>query len=172
MSVRGLAARVALIRGSLGLFIVVMLGRDLFLAIPWPIRKAGGWLLAAGVAAALARRLMTIRPGDGPPLRGPVGGGGRGRFDRWVIPLVLAGVISSLAWPLLSHPGRLAFGDWEYFTAKYEAGRRSIVDYGQFPWWDPWTRGGFPLAANPLYGVFGVAMPLVLRFGTTAGLGL
>src|SRR5262249_17856797 len=52
------------------------------------------------------------------------------------------------------------------------AARRSILVYGQFPWWDPWTRGGYPLAANPLCGVFSVAMPLVLAFGTQHGLAL
>ncbi len=37
---------------------------------------------------------------------------------------------------------------------------------------DPWCRGGFPLASDPQCGVFSIATPLVLLFGTTTGLHL
>ena len=74
--------------------------------------------------------------------------------------------------PLLQHPENLGFGDWDLNLQKYESVRRTIVHWGEFPWWDPWCRGGFPLAANPQCGVVGVATPLVLAFGTSVGLRL
>ena len=44
-----------------------------------------------------------------------------------------------------------------------------LKNRGQFPWWDPACRGGFPLAANPQCGLLGVATPLVLALGTSVG---
>src|SRR5262249_41432533 len=41
---------------------------------------------------------------------------------------------------------------------------------GQFPWWHPWCRGGFPLAGEPQIGVVSVATPIVLALGTGIGL--
>jgi hypothetical protein len=169
MTVRRLAAWLPAIVGCTVVACFLWLLPDLFYMIPWWVRKAIGATLFAGLVGACALRLWMVRPGDDPP---PVRGvSPRGRAERWA-PWALAALVASLAWPLLSGPGRVAYGDWDYYAAKYEAARRSIVDYRQFPWWDPWTRGGFPLAGNPLCGVAGVAMPLVLAFGTTVGLEL
>jgi hypothetical protein len=77
-----------------------------------------------------------------------------------------------MAVPYLSGPRNLGFGDWDSYLQKYESIRRTILDWGQFPWWDPWCRGGFPLAANTQVGVFGVATPLVLALGTSVGMRL
>ena len=78
----------------------------------------------------------------------------------------------ALAVPLLEHPKFLGFGDWDLFLGKMEGVRQTILRWGQFPWWDPWTRGGFPLAANPQCGVVGVATPFVLVFGPGVGMRL
>jgi hypothetical protein len=51
-----------------------------------------------------------------------------------------------------------------------QAMRRTILDWGQFPWWDPWCRGGFPLAAEPQIGAISIATPFVLALGTSTGL--
>src|SRR5262249_4319552 len=50
--------------------------------------------------------------------------------------------------------------------------RRTILEWGQFPWWHPWCRGGFPLAAEPQIGALSLATPWVLSLGTTVGLRL
>ena len=55
---------------------------------------------------------------------------------------------------------------------KFEAARRTILIWGQFPWWNPWSRGGFPLAAEPQIGAISMATPLVLTMGTSIGLRL
>ncbi len=169
MNRRTLKVRLALICGVVGSAIFLMLARDLFYAFSWQSRKTVGALIFCGIVYAFGRRLWTVRPGDDRPLEDPKSPPGRAGFwAGWVLALVVA----SLIYPLTSHPGGLARGDWTYYAAKYEAARRSIVDYRQFPWWDPWTRGGYPLAGNPLCGVAGVAMPLVLAFGTLKGLQL
>lgn len=62
------------------------------------------------------------------------------------------------------------YGDWDYFAQLYEAARRSILEFHQFPWWNPWVIGGVPLYANPQFGLFSIQMPLVLIFGTLKGL--
>jgi hypothetical protein len=170
MRVRGIRGRLAIIVGAVWLFLFFLLvGRDFFYAIPWPLRKAAGWVAFLGLCGALARRLWTVQAGDDLPLDEEVEVSGPSY--AW-LPWLLAAIVAAMAWPLLDRPDGLPYGDWEYYAAKYEAARRSIVEYGQFPWWDPWTRGGFPLAANPLCGVSGLAMPLVLAFGTTIGLRL
>ena len=53
---------------------------------------------------------------------------------------------------------------------KFEALRRTILIWGQFPWWNPWSRGGFPLAAEPQIGAVSIATPLILALGTSTGL--
>ena len=86
-----------------------------------------------------------------------------------LIPLSICAV---MAVPYLRGPRNLGWDDWDLNLAKYESVRRTVLEWGQFPWWDPWCRGGFPLAANPQCGVIGVATPLVLALGTSVGMRL
>ena len=110
-------------------------------------------------------RLLLVRAGDDLPPEDDV------RSPRWLA-CVLPLACLALAVPLLQHPENLGFGDWDLFLQKHEAARRTIALWGQFPWWDPWCRGGFPLASNPQCGVISVAMPLILAFGTSVGMRL
>ena len=167
MTARRLAMRAALVGGGLAAALVALLGVDLFFAIPWPVRKGFGWAAFAALGVALGARLIRVRPGDG-DFAAEAGPASDAWWAGW--PGLVA--VAPLAIPLLRHPENLGFGDWDLFLGKYEAARRSIAIYGQFPWWDPWTRGGFPLAANPQCGVAGVAMPLVLLCGTSVGMRL
>ena len=68
-----------------------------------------------------------------------------------------------------SHLGEL---DWDWFFAHYEALRRTILDYHQFPWWNPWVAGGDPLYGDPQVGLVSIQTPFVLAFGTVVGLKL
>ena len=65
----------------------------------------------------------------------------------------------------MRNPDGLGFGDWDFVLDKFEALRRTILIWGQFPWWNPWSRGGFPLAAEPQIGAVSMATPLVLALG-------
>ena len=144
---------------------VLPLVPDLFYVIPWPYRKAAGFVV---FVAVLVR--VPGPPPAGARRRRPASRGRRPLATP--APLVLPLACLALAVPLLQHPENLGFGDWDLYLQKHEAARRTIALWGQFPWWDPWCRGGFPLAANPQCGVISVAMPLVLAFGTSVGMRL
>ncbi|QEH34440.1 hypothetical protein OJF2_29790 [Aquisphaera giovannonii] len=160
--------KTGLIAGAMLVFLAP-LGWDLLRAIPWEIQKGFGWVVfGCGMMIALARLLEVRDADDLPPIDGPPAAEGFARC----LPYLLAATALAMAWPMLGHPENLGFGDWDYYLGKHEAIRRTILEYGEFPWWDPWTRGGFPLAASPQCGLVSVHMPFVLLLGTTAGMGI
>ena len=115
------------------------------------------------VGLRMPRPFMAQEPGDDAPLADQ-----RAAFN-WacLIPFLICVV---MAVPYLRGPRNLGYDDWDLNLAKYESVRRTVLEWGQFPWWDPSCRGGFPLAANPQCGVVGVATPLVLALGTSVGM--
>ncbi|MBN1605124.1 MAG: DegT/DnrJ/EryC1/StrS family aminotransferase [Polyangiaceae bacterium] len=62
--------------------------------------------------------------------------------------------------------------DWQYFQYLFEAARESIVRYGQFPAWTPWSCGGYVLHANPQTPLLSPFFFLILPFGTVVGMKL
>ncbi|MGL4462237.1 MAG: hypothetical protein ACRC1K_08780 [Planctomycetia bacterium] len=94
------------------------------------------------------------------------------RWEEWAAPLLLYAAVLAAAVGLFRHPDGLPNGDWDVFVTRYEALRRTILLWGEFPWWTPWRRGGFPLASDPQTGLFSLATPLVLLFGASIGLRL
>ncbi len=73
--------------------------------------------------------------------------------------------------PFLRYTDRFGeFVDWDFFLANYEAIRKTIVEYGQFPFWNPWHFGGTPLFANPQFGVLSIETVCVIIFGAVYGL--
>lgn len=62
--------------------------------------------------------------------------------------------------------------DYRYFTTWIESARRSILWYGEFPLWNPWTCGGQVFLANPQSTVAAPTFVLALIFGTGLGLKL
>ncbi len=159
--------RTVLIGGALFVLIAPLL-LDLFNATPPAFRKGLGWIVFGAIVSVCLVRLAMLRQGDDPVPEGPASARG---LDR-VWPFLLTAICVGLAWPMLKNGNALPFGDWDLFLGKVEGARRTVLLYGQFPWWDPWTRGGFPLAANPQCGVWGIAMPFILAFGSTAGMGI
>jgi hypothetical protein len=149
------------------------LAADGFIAIPWPIRKTMGRAVFLSLLALGFARLVRVRPRDRwPQMTHDVALSADARWAARWLPWVLQGAVASLAWPLLSAPDNLGFGDWDHHLQKFEAIRRSVLDWHQFPWWTPWCRGGFPLASEPECGVVSLATPFVLIFGTATGLRL
>ena len=118
--------------------------------------------IAAGVG-----RLCWVRPADAWPSQEPTAT--RTAAARW-IPWVLRLTVASLAIPIMRNPDGLGFADWDFVLDKFEAVRRTILVWHEFPWWNPWCRGGFPLAAEPQIGAVSMATPLVLALGTGIGL--
>ncbi len=71
---------------------------------------------------------------------------------------------------LISHPKSILTNDWDYFLQLYESFRISVLEYGQFPWWNPWVAGGVPLYANPQFALFSIESASTLFFGSLYGL--
>ena len=143
--------------------------RALFFGLPRWFRWSLGEGAALGIVGFGLRRLWRVKASDAWPARGTIEPAkGAGRWLPWALRLAVA----SLAIPMLSNPDGLGFADWDFYLEKFEASRRTMVEWRQFPWWNPWCRGGFPLAADPQAGVVSIATPLVLALGTTAGLAL
>lgn len=94
-----------------------------------------------------------------------------GTFFKKHIYHVLA-VLIILAWcaPYFTSGSRIEWGDFSFFAQAYEAIRSSLLEYHQFPWWNPWVAGGVPLYANPQMGVFSIQTIFVLLFGSALGL--
>jgi hypothetical protein len=65
---------------------------------------------------------------------------------------VLVTLALLFALPLFAHPGRMRNpenGDTMNYYLHLELARRSMVDYGRFPWWTPYVHGGLPLVGHP-----------------------
>jgi hypothetical protein len=84
-----------------------------------------------------------------------------------VVSLAATGLVGGGLWA-----GSQAWGreDWDYFAHQYEACGKTLLEYGQYPWWNPWNCGGMPLAANPQVGVISLTFLLTVVFGTWTGL--
>lgn len=87
---------------------------------------------------------------------------------------VLLGLALSVAFlsPIFSHPMNWGIDDWDQHAFYHEAGRVSILEYGEWPQWNPYYCGGTDLLANPQSRVFDPAYPLVLLLGSFVGLKL
>ncbi len=152
---------------SILVYFLAPVANDWIVALPWSIQRGIGWIFFFAVVGVCAARLLWVRPSDDRPLD-LVDESGRESWLRWIVPACCV----ALGFPLLQHPENHSKSDWDVFLGKFEAMRQTIVYWGQFPWWDPWTRGGFPLAADPQIGAAGIATPLVCALGTTTGLGV
>lgn len=62
--------------------------------------------------------------------------------------------------------------DFRYFITWIESGRRSLLWYGDFPLWNPWTCGGQVYLANPQSTIAAPTFLLALVFGTALGVKL
>jgi Bacterial membrane protein YfhO len=60
--------------------------------------------------------------------------------------------------------------DWDLFTAVAAAPVRSILEYGQFPFWNPWMAGGNILFHHPEVGVLSPFFVINLILGVVVGL--
>ncbi len=156
---------------GLAIFGVWTLGYDLFLVIPWRIR----WWMGEASFLALVAGLVVMGLRCSPPRPWPILDASEDpeQATHRTIAWGLQALVLSFAIPLFSHPeGWGALGDWDLHLQWYEALRRSVLSFGQFPWWNPWNAGGWLLAAEPQFGLVALDTPLVLLFGTSAGLRL
>lgn len=90
--------------------------------------------------------------------------------NKYVNVALLAIPIIIFCIPLLATGDKITPGDPDYYFQIYEAFRRSVLEFGQFPTWNPWVAGGIPLFANIQFGMVSLQGPLVLIFGAVLGL--
>lgn len=76
--------------------------------------------------------------------------------------LFLAPIITSGRYTILG-------GDYDMQVQMTEAARISILEYKQFPWFNPWVSGGVPLFADPQFGLFSLQMVFSLMLGSVVG---
>ncbi len=166
---------VALMVMALGVFLAPLtfdVGHALFFRLSQGFRNTLGQALLLALCGIGLRRLSQVRPMDLWPSRSSTDvPNGQPAAARW-LPWVLRLCVLSLAFPIMTNPDGFGIADWDFVLDKFEAARRTILIWGQFPWWNPWSRGGFPLAAEPQIGAISIATPLVLTLGTTIGLRL
>lgn len=94
------------------------------------------------------------------------------KHRKIVIYLLLALPVVIYMLPILLSGNLIASGDADYQFQFYDAFRRSILEFHQFPWWNPWVSGGVPLFANAQFGPLSIQSLLVLPFGAVMGIKL
>src|SRR4029077_1324765 len=76
-------------------------------------------------------------------------------------PYALYGVMSVLfCAPLFAEPNGLGVHDWDQHLFYYASVIKSVVDYGQLPFWNPWYCGGNVLWQNPQVPLLSPVFPL------------
>jgi hypothetical protein len=92
---------------------------------------------------------------------------------RWEIGVLVAlSVFLSLVYyyPILRSGNNLGIQDWDQNFAWTEATRVSLIDYHQFPLWNPYKCGGSVQFANPQIPVISFQTVFALLFGTVRGI--
>jgi len=91
--------------------------------------------------------------------------------DKYIL---ILGLIFIFVWslPLWLAPGKVGTYDWGFHNHRFEALRRTILEFGQWPGNNPWSMGGQPLLGHPNVSIISVKGLLVLLFGTLLGLKL
>lgn len=71
--------------------------------------------------------------------------------------------------PLFKYPENIGIQDWEQFLSWTKATRVSILEYRQFPFWNPFKCGGTIQFGNPEDTVISLTTLIVLILGTLNG---
>ncbi len=88
----------------------------------------------------------------------------------WLPYVVFAVITGILAWPILTNLHNWGIRDWDLFTTLHGSVVKSIVEYGQFPFWNPYIGGGNILFAHPEVPTLNPLVILYLVFGSLIGL--
>lgn len=95
-----------------------------------------------------------------------------GRSDRKFAPILFLFVSTVFTLPFLIKWTYLGVGDWELFVTMAAVPAKTVLCFGQFPFWNPYIGGGNILFAHPEVSVLSPFFPLILLFGPVAGLKL
>jgi hypothetical protein len=92
-------------------------------------------------------------------------------FLRAAAPYAIIAVLAVLFMlPVLLRLYNTGTGDWDQHCFFDEVPRKTILEYGQFPFWNPYASGGRPALGNPQYNFYRPTFLLALAFGCVVGL--
>ena len=112
--------------------------------------------IIAGLAALVGAVLIALLP--------------RG---AWLTAAVLITILAPTALaPVWFSSGEWGIADWDFYFTLHENYRRSLLDFGTFPFWNPYTCGGTAGLGDPEFPIFSLSFLLELIFGVPAGLRL
>ena len=75
-------------------------------------------------------------------------------------------------WPILARFDNWGIQDWDQHLFYQDAPRTMLLQYGQFPLWNPYYGGGMPMLANPQSTFLSPVWIFVLIFGAVRGVKL
>jgi len=84
--------------------------------------------------------------------------------------LLLVVLAVAFCWPVLRNIHNLGIGDWDQHFFYHEVPRKTLLEYGQFPLWNPYYMGGNVMLANPQSTFLSPLFLLVMTSGTVVGL--
>jgi len=93
----------------------------------------------------------------------------RKAFKEYVPYIIIVAIGVLFTFPLFSNIYNTGTSDWDYFCFSNEVARNTILEYGQFPFWNPFAAGGIPLHANPQSAFLRPAFLFTLIFGCVIG---
>lgn len=92
---------------------------------------------------------------------------------RTPVRLAIWATIALIAtWPMLRQPSMNVFRDAQVLVAYEDAARKSVVEYGEAPLWDPYYCGGMYALGSPQSRFASPTFVFTLLFGTFRGEGL
>lgn len=94
------------------------------------------------------------------------------RHEKFLLPLFCFLAVAFWTLPIWLTPGMTGIGDWNTAGSRFEALRRTVLEFGQWPEHNPWTSGGAPFLGTPGLSILSIKGLLVLVFGTYWGLRL
>ncbi|MFH1402837.1 MAG: hypothetical protein ABIH11_01035 [Candidatus Altiarchaeota archaeon] len=90
---------------------------------------------------------------------------------RFAVPYLAAAALI-FTMPLFKNFSYWGYHDWDFHMAMNEVARRTIIEYWQIPFWNPFAGGGKIFLANPSSGFLSPLYVIVLIFGTVHGMKL
>jgi hypothetical protein len=82
------------------------------------------------------------------------------RIRRLALGALYAALSVAFCWPLFEHPQGLGVNDWDQHLFYYGSVVKTVVEYGELPFWNPWYCGGNVLWQNPQIALLSPVYPL------------
>jgi hypothetical protein len=88
-------------------------------------------------------------PGNPPPAPPARGAGAAARRGRLLLPVAYLSLTVFFLWDVLGTGSALGIEDWDALLFQHASVLKSVLEYAQMPFWNPWYCGGNVLWQNP-----------------------